>query len=128
MNRRWLLLVALVPMVEIYLLIAVGSWIGVLPTVLLLLLDAMLGIYLLQRQGLVILSQILFAQGQLPTQEVLAGMFILLGGILLLAPGFVTDLLGVFCLLPASRRYLVGRFIYSRSSATLEGEFRREDD
>ncbi len=129
-----------VPLVEIYLLIEVGSRIGALPTVALVVGTAVLGAALLRHQGLATLGRARSSldQGELPAVELLEGVALLLGGALLLTPGFVTDAFGFLCLVPALRRALIARLaqrlIVERlqprdpsGPRTIEGEFRRED-
>lgn len=139
--QRLLLLFIFVPILEIYLLITVGSVIGVLPTVMLVIITAIVGAYLLRTQGLVTLQKLQHAlnEGQSPTQTLLEGILLLIGGVLLLTPGFFTDALGFICLLPVSRGFLVswlGRYIQPITTTqqntagtyhTIEGEYRRED-
>lgn len=136
------LLFLLVPIFEIYLLITVGSLIGVIPTILLLIGTAVMGTYLLRTQGLATLQKVqtTLEQGQIPTEALLEGGFILFGGALLLTPGFLTDIAGLFCILPLSRRFLAGQIIehlqlkyspppgYSRKPTIVNGEYRHEDD
>jgi UPF0716 protein FxsA len=136
------LVVLIVPFVEIYLLLQVGGIIGALPTILLVVVTAMLGAGLLKQQGLATLQrfQAGLAQGEVPAYEMIEGPLILLGGALLLTPGFLTDVLGLVCLIPASRRRIaqyvlenhiiqaVGGFAQKApDSHVLEGEFRKED-
>ena len=101
-----------VPLVEIYLLIQVGQVIGALPTILLVIATSVLGAYLLKQQGLAALTRFQnnLRQGQLPADELKEGIFIVLGGILLMTPGFFTDFLGLFCLLPPTRKLLMKLF------------------
>jgi UPF0716 protein FxsA len=104
-----------VPITEIYLLIKVGSYVGVLPTVALVVLTAFIGAFLLRNQGLqtyLRFNQSL-SEGRLPANELLEGVVLLVGGGLLLTPGFITDLIGFFCLLPITRRPIV-TFIVNR--------------
>ncbi|RKZ39794.1 MAG: exlusion protein FxsA [Gammaproteobacteria bacterium] len=140
-----LLLFILIPIFEIYLLISVGSFLGVLPTILLVIFTAVLGTYLLRAQGLATLQKVqdTLQQGQLPTFVLLEGIFILLGGALLLTPGFFTDVVGFSCLMPAVRKQLIHWLsqriqmkqsdAYSSSSSkprtkvTIDGECRREE-
>ncbi|HPY41314.1 MAG TPA: FxsA family protein, partial [Thiolinea sp.] len=91
-----------VPLIEIYLLIQVGHVIGALPTILLVIATSILGAYLLKQQGLSTLARFQnnLRQGQLPATEIKEGVFILIGGLLLMTPGFFTDFLGLFFLLP----------------------------
>ena len=141
MNLKYFLLFLLlcVPILEIYLLILVGKTLGIFLTLLLLFLTAIFGAYLLRTQGLALLLNIqkLLNHGQLPTQELLEAVCILIGGILLLTPGFFTDFLGMMCLFPYSRQYLVRKWmthfirlhvVSKTRSNTFEGEYRREEE
>lgn len=142
--QRLLLLFIIVPILEIYLLITVGSFIGVLPTVLLVILTAIVGTYLLRAQGLATLQKMqeTLLRGQIPAFALLEGILILIGGALLLTPGFFTDAVGFVCLIPFLRNYLVcwmskhlkifqpeqsRRADQPKSSSTIEGKYRRED-
>ena len=109
-----------VPLVEIYLLIQIGGLIGVLPTILLVVLTAVLGAALLRQQGLVTLNRLRSSldRGELPAMELIEGVALLVGGALLLTPGFVTDAVGFLCLLPTSRRAIVVG-ILSRAQSNL---------
>ncbi len=103
-----LVLFIVVPAIEIYILIQVGQVIGVLPTIVLLLVDAALGTWLFRREGRkawTALSTAL-AERRLPAKEVADGALVVLGGAFLLTPGFVTDVIGVLCLLPPTRAVL----------------------
>ena len=117
-----LLLVAflVVPIVELYLVIQVGHAIGVGPTVLLLIADAVAGAALVRWQARTTWAAFRAATdaGRVPTTEAADGALVVFGGALLLTPGFATDLLGLLCVLPPSRsvlrrvatRVLIGRF------------------
>ena len=138
-----LLLFLLVPMVEIYFLIQVGSVIGALPTVFLVVFTAVLGALLLRYQGLVTLQnfQSAMGQGKLPALEMMEGMVLLVAGALLLTPGFFTDAIGFACLVPPLRRSAIKWVLKNnsirrtppssggrRGPQTIEGEYHREDD
>lgn len=99
-----LLLVA-VPLVEIYLLVQVGQVIGALPTIALLLVMSVLGAWLLRREGARTWSafRAALAAGRVPAREVADGALVILGGALLLTPGFATDVVGLALVLPVSR-------------------------
>ncbi len=105
-----LLVVALVvvPLVEIYLLVQVGQVIGPLPTVALLLVMSVLGAWLLRREGAKTWRAFRGAlqAGRVPAREVADGALVVLGGALLLTPGFATDVVGLACVLPPSRAVL----------------------
>ena len=137
------LLILLIPFVEIYLLLEVGGIIGALPTIFLVVFTAVLGAWLLRRQGFETFRkfQLSLAQGEIPAYEIIEGPIILLGGVLLLTPGFLTDILGFVCLIPSLRRkvaqYILEKhliqasgFYHSGKKAEkniLEGEFRKDD-
>ena len=103
-----LLLFIGLPMIEIYVLIQVGQVIGALWTIALLVAIAALGSALLRLQGLATLAnvQAAMSRGELPTTAILEGLVLLVAGVLMVTPGFVTDLAGLLCLLPPLRRAL----------------------
>lgn len=101
-----LLLFIGLPMVEIYVLIQVGHQIGAMWTIALLIAVAVLGSALLRLQGLATLANVraAMARGELPTEAILEGLVLLVAGVLMVTPGFVTDIAGLLCLLPPLRR------------------------
>ena len=105
MFGRLFLLFAVIPVAEIYVLVSVGGAIGVLPTVALVLLTALAGAHLARLQGLAVMMRIRenLAQGFMPAEELLDGLLIFLAGMTLLTPGFLTDIMGLLILLPATR-------------------------
>ena len=94
-----------VPIVELYVIIKIGGLIGVLPTLALLLADAILGSLLLRHQGRGAWRRFnqAIAERRFPGREVADGLMIAIGGTLLLTPGFVTDIFGLLLLIPATR-------------------------
>ena len=90
------LLFIFIPIIEISIFILIGSEIGVLNTIAIILLTALVGIYLVRKQGLSLLfnAQRNMAQGIFPTQEIKGGIFLLVSGLLLITPGFFTDCFG----------------------------------
>ena len=140
------LLFLLVPLAEIWLLIKVGGWIGALPTVALVVLTAVIGATLARIQGMATLqrAQATLARGETPAIEMVEGVLLFIGAVLLLVPGFFTDAIGFACLLPWTRRALAWwavrrttvvtpaggptRPSKQAGQRTIEGEFRREDD
>ena len=90
------LLFILIPIIEIAIFITVGSNIGILNTIAIILLTAIVGIYFVRRQGLSLLfnAQRNMAQGIMPTEEIKGGIFLLISGLLLITPGFFTDCVG----------------------------------
>ena len=107
MLGRLILLFTVVPLAELFILIKIGSHIGGFNTILLVFLSAMLGALLAHRQGLRTLRQIQLSlsQGQIPAEELIDGVLILVGGILLVTPGVLTDLFALVLLFPATRTY-----------------------
>lgn len=133
-----LLALLALPILEIYLLIQVGGILGFVPTLFLLFGAASLGTYLLQTQGWTTwmrLQQSL-AQGELPADELVNGAVIVAGGALLLLPGFLSDVAGLLCLMPFTRRLIAAWLVKNRlgsarqeagETRVIEGEFKRED-
>ena len=108
-----LMLFVLIPIAEMWLLIEVGSRIGALPTIGLVLLTAVIGLALLRQQGFSTLMRARqkMETGQIPAQEVGEGIFLAVGGALLLTPGFITDFIGFCCLIPGIRHLLIGALL-----------------
>ena len=104
---RLLILFTCVPVLEIYVLIEAGRQIGLPATILLILLTGIAGAWLARTQGIEILRRIQMemAEGRMPAEALLDGAMILIGGMLLLTPGFCTDLLGFTFLAPFSRTF-----------------------
>jgi UPF0716 protein FxsA len=115
------ILFILVPIAELYVIIQVGEAIGIWPTLALLLADALLGSFLLKHQGRGAWRRFneALTQRRFPGKEVADGLLIVVGGTLLLAPGFLTDIVGLFLLIPPTRaiarsllrRFTIGRFV-----------------
>ncbi|HEU4736165.1 MAG TPA: FxsA family protein [Solirubrobacterales bacterium] len=108
-----------VPIVELYVIIQIGSLIGVWPTIALLLADAILGSLLLRQQGRGAWRRFnaALAERRFPGREVADGLLIAIGGTLLLTPGFVTDIFGLIFLIPPTRaivRRLLGGYVTRR--------------
>lgn len=123
MFLRLFLLFATITLLELALIIEVGRHLGVGTTILLILFTAIIGAYLAQTQGLSILKKIQLElnQGQLPSNQLLEGLLVLIGAILLLTPGFLTDTLGFLCILPFSRYWIRERLkVYLRQRLKLE--------
>jgi UPF0716 protein FxsA len=99
------LIFIVVPLAELYVIIQVGQAIGTLPTIGLLLLDSLLGSWLLRSQGRAVWRRFraALATGRPPARETVDGALVILGGALMLTPGFVTDAFGVLLLLPPTR-------------------------
>jgi UPF0716 protein FxsA len=127
---RWLLVVVafiVVPLAELWAILYVGDAIGVLPTVLILLADSIIGGLLLRAQGRGAWRRFVEAlrTGRLPSRELADGLLIVVGGALLLTPGFLTDAAGLILLIPPTRALVrrgLERTIASRLSVGLAGE------
>ena len=122
MFRNWPLLFIIIPIIEIYLLIEVGSRIGALWTVTLVLATAVIGVNLLRYQGIATLgrAQRSMSQGAMPAMEMMEGICLAVGGALLITPGFMTDSIGFICLIPATRRALI-RYIMANATMKMGG-------
>lgn len=137
MFRILFLLFIFVPIIEIYLLIEIGSRIGTLNTIVVIILTAMLGTIMLRLQGLSTIARVQdsLQKGRLPATELIEGLMLLVSGALLLTPGFFTDAIGFLCLIPAVRtpiaNAILQRVLQSRKQKTtgntddsiIEGEF-----
>jgi UPF0716 protein FxsA len=106
MRWGWLGLVFLLtPIVEIYVIVQVGQAIGAWQTVALLLIESAIGVWLLRREGSRAWQELRVAlnQARIPARELADAALVLIGGTLLITPGFVTDVVGFFCVLPFTR-------------------------
>ncbi|ATX82039.1 UPF0716 protein FxsA [Mariprofundus ferrinatatus] len=111
MLRILFLLFITIPLLELWLLIEVGSGIGGLPTIALCLLTAALGGWLIRMQGISTLvdAQHRMAQGELPADHGFHGLMLAISGLLLFTPGFITDTLGFLLLVPQLRQLIINR-------------------
>ncbi len=134
----FLLLLIGVPLLELYFLIRVSVAIGALPTLGLAIVTAVVGAALVRQQGFSVLQRVQRAlqRGELPAHELIDGALLLVAGIFLLLPGFLTDATGFLLLLPPLRRWLRQRVLLNQrgrhstpaaSTSIIEGEFRRDD-
>ena len=103
-----LLLIILIPVIEIYLLIKIGSQIGAITTIILIFTTAIVGVYYAKYEGLNTLKSgfIQLSKNETPTYEVLSGAAIAFAALLLIIPGFATDLLGFLLIFPLSRKFI----------------------
>lgn len=106
MMRYLFLMIIIIPAADIGVLLFSGKTIGVLPTLLFILLTGVLGAYLAKKEGLQTIrkAQEQLRYGQIPGESVLDGVCILIGGTLLITPGFITDILGFLMLFPPTRK------------------------
>lgn len=145
----FLIIFVFIPLMELYVLIEVGDSIGAFSTIWLVVLTAVIGGWLVKRQGMGILFRIRqqMDRGEAPAIEMLEGALLALMGVLLLLPGFITDALGFLLLIPPLRQFLVVQFLKRSGTMThvdvsivredatehrqidvIDGEFQREDE
>mgnify|MGYP002701298464 CR=1 FL=1 len=108
-----LLIIILIPIVEIFILIKVGSQIGAIITILLIFVTAIVGVYYAKYEGLNTLKAG-FAQlsrNEAPTYEMLSGAIIAIAALLLIIPGFATDMLGFLLIFPITRKFIFSKFV-----------------
>ncbi|MCK5355499.1 MAG: FxsA family protein [Methyloprofundus sp.] len=134
----------IVPFIEIYLLLQIGGIVGVFPTIALVVLTAVIGVSLLRQQGMATWQRFQdnLQKGELPAYEMIEGPILLVGGALLLTPGFFTDIIGFACLIPQARKriaqYIIEKRLAQADAASqqqdskaqpgvIEGEFKREE-
>jgi UPF0716 protein FxsA len=120
---RLFLLFTIVPVVELYLLITIGGWLGAGPTVGIVLLTGLVGAWLAKQEGGRVLREWQGAvhRGEIPKEGVTSSLLVLVGGVLLVTPGVVTDVVGLALLFPPTRRKiaaLVSRQVQKRFTVT----------
>tara|TARA_B100000674_G_C37658706_1_gene831439 strand:+ start:32 stop:454 length:423 start_codon:yes stop_codon:yes gene_type:complete len=127
--------IILVPVIEIYLLIKIGSQIGAITTILLIFTTAIIGIYYAKYEGLNTLksgfSQI--SKNEYPTYEVMSGAAIAFAALLLIIPGFATDILGFLIIFPVTRRLIFNKLVKNLKTKNnkknfIDGEFEDIED
>tara|TARA_Y100000589_G_C26812675_1_gene490521 strand:- start:195 stop:617 length:423 start_codon:yes stop_codon:yes gene_type:complete len=132
-----LLLIILIPLVEIYLFIKIGSQIGAFNTISLILLTALLGVWYARYEGFNTLksgiSQIM--KNEVPLYEIVSGAALAIAALMLILPGFATDLMGLLLIFPLSRKLILGKFAnkYSKKNKNdvneyIDGESEELDD
>lgn len=142
-QKLFLLFLLVIPVLEIYMLLQIGAIIGVIPTIVSVVATAVIGSWLLRQQGFSTLQRLQqnMAQGIMPAKELIEGPILLVGGALLLTPGFVTDAIGFLCLIPATRKHIVsyvlkhlvipntphGEAPENNRPDVIEGDFTRHD-
>ena len=136
-----LLSIILIPAVEIFLLIKIGSQIGAVTTILLIFTTAIVGVYYAKYEGLNILKSGFeqIRKNKAPTYEMLSGAAIAFAALLLIIPGFATDIIGFFIIFPVSRKFLLEKIFVkfknkkdeTEKNNFIEGDFEdieEEDD
>ena len=131
-----LLLIILVPIIEIYLLIKIGSQIGALTTIFLILMTAVIGVYYAKYEGLNTLKSgfLQLSKNESPAYEVISGAAIAFAALLLIIPGFATDMIGFLLIFPLSRKIIFGKITKKNKNEKdlkkdyIEGDFEDIDD
>ena len=131
-----LLTIILVPIIEIYLFIKIGGQIGAFNTISLVFITAIVGVIYARYEGLNTLKSgiIQFTKNELPAYEIISGATIALAAIMLIIPGFATDVLGFLLLFPLSRKLFLGKFlkIFKKKTSVkktyIDGEFEDIED
>tara|TARA_B100001287_G_scaffold160114_1_gene134559 strand:- start:115 stop:540 length:426 start_codon:yes stop_codon:yes gene_type:complete len=135
MNSIFLTII-LIPVIEIYLFIKIGSQIGAFSTIFLILTTAIVGVYYAKYEGLNTLRSgfIQISRNETPAYEVLSGAAIAFAAILLIIPGFLTDLIGFLLILPLSRKFIFSKFKRkfktqdNKKNNFIDGEFEDIED
>ena len=131
-----LLLIILVPVVEIYLLIKIGSQIGAITTIFMIFMTAIIGVYYAKYEGLNTLKSgfTQISRNETPAYEVISGAAIAFAALLLIIPGFLTDTLGFLLIFPISRKFIFNRLAKkfkskeTKKNNFIEGDFEDIDD
>ena len=121
-----LLLIIIIPAIEIFLLIKIGSQIGAITTILLIFATAIIGVYYAKYEGLNTLRAgfTQLSKNEPPTYEMISGAAIAFAALLLIIPGFATDLLGFLLIFPITRKFFFGKFIKKfKSTKTKKNNF-----
>jgi len=130
--NSFILLILLVPIVEIYLFIKIGSQIGAFNTISLILITAVIGIYYAKYEGLNTLrsgiSQMI--KNEMPIYEIISGAAIAFAAILMILPGFLTDFLGIIIIFPWTRKLLFKNIKINKKKEKnfIDGEYEEKDD
>ena len=122
-----------IPILEITLFIKVGGWIGLWPTIFLVIITAVMGTVLIRAQGLSLMQEVQqkILVNQSPGQEIFSGLCLLISGFLLLTPGFLTDFLGLFLFIPSFRivvAKLINKMVFGSKKSSFSGEAKRKND
>ena len=131
-----LLSIILIPVIEIYLLIKIGAQIGAISTIMLIFITAFVGIYYAKYEGLNTLKSgfIQLSKNETPAYEIISGAAIAFAALLLIIPGFATDVLGFLIIFPISRKFILSmftkKFHYKREEKNnfIDGKFEDIED
>ena len=127
-----ILLILLVPIVEIYLFIKIGSQIGAFNTILLILITAVIGLYYAKYEGLNTLRSAVkqLIKNEVPVYEIVSGAALAVAALLMILPGFLTDVIGLLIIFPWSRRIFFKKIKLKKNNNKnfIEGEYEDIDD
>ena len=131
-----LLLIILIPAIEIFLFIKIGSEIGAITTILLIFATAIVGVYYAKYEGLNTLKSgfMQISKNKAPTYEMLSGAAIAFAALLLIIPGFATDIFGFLILFPITRKFFINKFVNkfknkeNKNNNFIDGDFEDIDD
>jgi len=131
-----LFLIIGIPLVEIYLFIKIGSQIGAFNTVLLILITAVAGVAYARYEGFNTLKSGFgqLVKNEIPVYEIISGATLAFAALLLIIPGFATDIIGILLIIPFTRRIILGKFIIARKTKKgkennfIEGDYEDIDD
>jgi len=131
-----LLLIIIVPAIEIFLFIKIGSQIGAITTILLIFTTAIVGVYYAKYEGLNTLKAgfVQLSKNKAPTYEMLSGATIAFAALLLIIPGFATDILGFLLIFPVTRKFIFSKFVKkfkntkTEKNNFIEGDFEDIED
>ena len=130
-----LLSIILIPIIEIYLFIKIGSQIGAITTILLIFITAVVGVYYAKYEGLNTLKAgfLQLSRNEAPAYEIISGAAIAFAAILLIIPGFATDIFGFLLIFPISRKFFFSKFakifnLKKEKNNFIDGDFEDIDD
>ena len=128
-----ILLILLVPIIEIYLFIKIGSQIGAFNTISLIFITAIIGIYYAKYEGLNTLRSAInqIVKNEIPIYEIVSGAALAFASLLLILPGFLTDIIGFFIIFPWTRKIILKKISkknYKKNKNFIEGEYEDIDD
>ena len=129
-----LLSIILIPIIEIYLFIKIGSQIGAITTILLIFITAVVGVYYAKYEGLNTLKAgfLQLSRNEAPAYEIISGAAIAFAAILLIIPGFATDIFGFLLIFPISRKFFFNKFLkkinHKKKNNIIDGDFEDIED
>ena len=131
-----ILLIIIIPVVEIYFFIKIGSQIGAITTILLIFITAIVGVYYAKYEGLNTLKSgfLQLSKNEAPAYEIISGASIALGALFLIIPGFMTDIFGFLLIFPITRKLILTKFLKKQKRKNtnkndfIEGDFEDIDD